>query len=192
MVASNGYCKLTDFGFAKIRNHTCTLCGTPQYLAPEVIRCRRQGFEVDWWCVGVFIYEMVYGFSPFEVSRTKEGKSIFDRILEADVYFPPIPSLSEECKNLITLLLQKNERERLGSGIGATGVQAVKNHKWFQVYKLSRGWEGIEKQTATPPQIPEIRNNKDPSCFRFLPQDPSDDELPDDPDDSSQNWCDEF
>ncbi|ETO24906.1 protein KINase family member (kin-1) [Reticulomyxa filosa] len=137
MVCFNGYCKLTDFGFAKIRNESNSLCGTREYLAPEVINGCRQGFGVDWWCMGIFIYEMVCGYSPFDKpqpSHKDSPSTLFDRILGESVSFPSNLSLSNEFKDLVTLLLQKDQHERLGSGIGATGVQAVKNHKWFQVY----------------------------------------------------------
>ena len=66
LVASDGYLKLTDFGFAKIvLTRTYTLCGTPEYIAPEILLNKGHGKPVDWWALGILIYEMIHGIDPF-------------------------------------------------------------------------------------------------------------------------------
>ena len=66
LIEKTGYLKLTDFGFAKIiEGRTYTLCGTPEYLAPEIILNKGHGKPVDWWCLGSLIYEMIVGLPPF-------------------------------------------------------------------------------------------------------------------------------
>merc|ERR1712241_1140506 len=82
LLNSRGYLQLTDFGFAKKRNTTCTLCGTPQYLAREVIHNWVQSFACDWWALGVLLYEMVVGHAPFE---DDENTKMYEKIL---VYEP--------------------------------------------------------------------------------------------------------
>ena len=85
LIAPNGYCKLVDFGFAKKRNNTCTLCGTPQYMAPEVIQNLPQGFAVDWWSFGILIYEMVFGYPPF---LGDANRKMYQKILSSPIVFP--------------------------------------------------------------------------------------------------------
>ena len=65
MLAADGYCKLVDFGLSKRRNQSVTLCGTPEYLAPEVIQNYWHSFELDYWGLGVLCYEMAFGAPPF-------------------------------------------------------------------------------------------------------------------------------
>merc|ERR1712087_685912 len=105
MISDNGYVKLVDFGFAKKRNNTCTLCGTPQYLAPEVIRNYSHGFAVDWWTLGVLLYEMIFGYPPFEACKNMK---MYEKILTAPVEFPETGSkLKPATKNIINSLLRK-------------------------------------------------------------------------------------
>ena len=95
LIAPNGYCKLVDFGFAKKRDNSCTICGTLQYLAPEVIQNYAHGFTVDWWTLGIFIYEMVLGHPPFEDDASAK---MYEKILCHDVTFPD-SNINETKKN---------------------------------------------------------------------------------------------
>ena len=128
MISENGYCKLVDFGFAKRRNNSCTLCGTPEYLSPEVIQNFSQGFAVDWWALGIFIFEMVIGNAPFQ---DDPNVKMYEKILGHDVEFPEHPQLTNRVSDLINRLLEKEAYKRLGAG--KNGAKHVKSHPWFTV-----------------------------------------------------------
>lgn len=86
LIAKDGYIKLTDFGFSKkIENRTFTLCGTPEYLAPEILLNQGHGKSVDWWTMGVLLYEMIAGIDPFS---DKDAMSIYNNILKCRLQFP--------------------------------------------------------------------------------------------------------
>jgi serum/glucocorticoid-regulated kinase 3 len=92
LLDSEGHIKLTDFGLAKENFHrrnrgrTNTFCGTPEYLAPEVLRKEAYGFPVDWWCVGSVLYEMLVGLPPF---YTNDVQAMYEKILNEKLKFPP-------------------------------------------------------------------------------------------------------
>lgn len=87
LVACNGYLTLVDFGFAKhCKAHTYTICGTPEYLAPEILLNKGHGKPVDWWCLGVLIYEMLVGQAPF---IDEDPMKIYQMILKGNISFPP-------------------------------------------------------------------------------------------------------
>lgn len=155
LLSQNGYLKLTDFGFAKKRNTSCTLCGTPQYLAPEVIHNWVQSFATDWWALGVLLYEMVVGNPPFE---DDENMKMYEKILQSDADYP----IEMNCilRHLIQKLLDKNAYLRLGSGI--QGARDVKRHPFF-VKKLD--WEALLAQTLEPPYVPTVNSNVDSQNF---------------------------
>ncbi|ETO20462.1 hypothetical protein RFI_16755 [Reticulomyxa filosa] len=148
LIDSNGYLVLTDFGFAKKRNvyvakknlpfffsffikfnvccffvSTTTLCGTPQYLAPELLHGWVQGFAVDWWTLGVLLYEMVAGSPPFE--DDEHVKCIKNYC----------PQLCISKKDLVEKLLEKNCYRRLGS---AQGAKEIKKHSFFKVWSKKK------------------------------------------------------
>jgi len=88
LMCQNGYCKLTDFGFAKIiepGTRTYTLCGTPEYIAPEVLLNKGHGKPVDWWTLGILIYEMIVGYPPFVY---EDPMGIYQKILSGKIVFP--------------------------------------------------------------------------------------------------------
>jgi protein kinase A len=86
LIGENGYLKLTDFGFAKVcPMRTYTLCGTPEYLAPEIILSKGHGKPVDWWTFGVLLYEMLVGIDPFS---DDDPENIYTNILSGKLSFP--------------------------------------------------------------------------------------------------------
>lgn len=89
LIGNDGYLRLTDFGFAKILNEgrTFTICGTPEYIAPEVILNQGHGKAVDWWTLGVLIYEMHAGIDPFS---DDDAMGIYKNILKGKVCFPSV------------------------------------------------------------------------------------------------------
>jgi len=122
-----GYIKLTDFGASKLLNgmHSITgFAGTPDYLAPEVLRNKKITKASDWWTFGILIYEMLFDVSPF---FNRNSKLMFRGIISEDPKFPK-HNFSEDCIDLILHLLQKNPMGR----IGFEDEEAVFEHSWFK------------------------------------------------------------
>ena len=189
LINSNGYLKLCDFGFAKYRNYgTSTLCGTPQYMAPEMLQGLNQSFGVDWWALGILIFVMIYGMTPFN-----DGVDIkmYHKVLTMSVDFPTRSKqndCSKSCKTIINLLLMKSQHLRLGSG--PFGISDVKSNEWFQ----SIDWNLMISQRMTAPYIPNVKHCKDLSQFPMVYENESKicDKLKDDPNGDIYGWCRDF
>jgi protein kinase A len=110
LIGPDGYLRLTDFGFAKILSgRTYTLCGTPEYLAPEILNNKGHGKGVDWWTVGVLLYEMLAGIDPF---NDEDPMTIYQNILKGDLRFPK--SFDKDARSLVKHLLQSDLSKRYG------------------------------------------------------------------------------
>ena len=126
LIDRQGYLKLTDFGFAKIcEGRTYTLCGTPEYLAPEILLNKGHGKPVDWWTFGVLLYEMLAGIDPF---NDEDPMLIYQKILKGKVRFPS--SFNSNAKSLVKHLLEHDLSKRYGNLKG--GVNDIKNHRFFK------------------------------------------------------------
>jgi serum/glucocorticoid-regulated kinase 2 len=151
LLDENGYAVLTDFGLAKFINtedKAKTFCGTPEYIAPEVILGKGHNRPADWWTLGILIYEMLYGLPPF---YTKDTREMYKRIVREPFAFKPSPVVSEEAKDLISKLLDKNQTTRLGSKSDSLDILA---HPWFAEIDLSKL---LEKKIKSPFQ-PDLTN----------------------------------
>jgi protein kinase A len=120
-MAADGYLKLTDFGFAKYcDSRTYTLCGTPEYLAPEMVMHQGHDFSVDWWALGILIYEMLIGVTPF---YNRERKLLLLKIRQSKVVFPDKKKYkieySDEFVDVVLKLLDKDKDKRGRPGGGA-------------------------------------------------------------------------
>ncbi|XP_062429124.1 cGMP-dependent protein kinase 1-like [Rhea pennata] len=134
MLDQQGYVKLVDFGFAKVLargEKTYSLCGTPEYLAPEILRQEGHDFAVDFWMLGILIFEMLVGRPPF---HSAEPQKIYSRILDGVFSFPAF--LSEAACSLITKLCRRRPGQRLGNT--ASGIRGIKKHRWFAALKWKK------------------------------------------------------
>lgn len=155
LIDHRGHIKLTDFGFAKkVTDITWTVCGTPDYLAPEIIRSQGYTKAVDWWSLGVLIYEMLTGQPPF---TAKNPIDQYQKILECDLSWPE--DMSAEAKDLIQNLLKVKPCERFGTN----GTSDIRNHDWFK----SIDFEQILARKITPPYLPDIEFEGDTRCFAY-------------------------
>jgi CRP-like cAMP-binding protein len=150
-----GYLKVVDFGFAKkITDRTWTLCGTPEYLAPEIITNKGHNLAVDWWAFGVLIFEMLFGQPPFCADDPME---IYQKILKNKVSWPS--SLSKHSKDLVAKLLVSNPSQRLGSL--KKGHRDISGHTFFK----HTDWKGMVRKSCKAPYIPTIQSPTDTSNF---------------------------
>lgn len=152
-----GHLKLTDFGFAKtLMDRTFTLCGTPEYLAPEIIQSKGHNKAVDWWALGILIYEMLVGYPPFYGERPF---GIYKKILSGKLEWPKHTGLDPAAKDLVKKLLVQDRTKRLGSM--KSGAEDVKRHKWFKHIN----WEEVALKKLKPPIVPILAHEGDTSCF---------------------------
>jgi serine/threonine protein kinase len=136
LLDSRGYLRLTDFGFAKIvDDRTWTLCGTPEYLAPEIIQSDGHGKAADWWACGVLCYEMLVGYPPF---FDESPYGIYERILNGQIHWPR--SMDRLSRELIKAFLIPDRTKRLGNMIG--GPQDILDHAWFR----GVDWDALERR----------------------------------------------
>ncbi|XP_013110780.2 cAMP-dependent protein kinase catalytic subunit 2-like isoform X1 [Stomoxys calcitrans] len=162
LIDSKGYIKITDFGFAKkVETRTMTLCGTPEYLAPEIIKSKPYGTSVDWWSYGILLYEFVAGISPFS-PHNREIMVMYSKICEGEYKMPTF--FSTQLKDLVDHLLQVDLSKRYGNLIN--GNKDIKNHPWFK----NLDWYAILNREVTAPFIPHVANMEDISNFDKFPE----------------------
>jgi len=162
LLDADGHIKLVDFGFAKRlgNRETYTLCGTPEYLAPEVIQSKGHGTAVDWWALGILIYEFLTGYPPFWHSNPME---IYKQIIHKPVHFPSEPVVPPEAQDLIRQLCTVDRSRRLGNING--GAARVKEHPFFR----GVAWEDVYYRKYRGPIIPPVRFPGDTQCFDVYP-----------------------
>jgi len=152
LLDSEGHVKITDFGLCKenvpdnVSAHS--FCGTPEYLAPEILRKVGHGKAADWWTLGALIYEMLCGVPPF-YSRSRDA--LFDKILRQKIRFPNY--FSRESIDIIKQLMQRNPKYRLGSRNGAKEVQV---HIFFNTIN----WDALFRREVEPPFRPRLSKDK--------------------------------
>ena len=159
LLDGKGYLKVVDFGFAKlIKDRTWTLCGTPEYLAPETIRNKGHGKGVDWWTLGILMYEMMVGQPPFV---DDDPMGIYQQILNGKLNFPRF--IEKNAKSLIKKLLVADLTKRFGCL--KNGAADIKKHKFFS----GLDYESLLKRELTAPVIPLVKDDTDTSNFDPYP-----------------------
>nr|XP_046148088.1 cGMP-dependent protein kinase 1-like isoform X3 [Oncorhynchus gorbuscha]XP_046148089.1 cGMP-dependent protein kinase 1-like isoform X3 [Oncorhynchus gorbuscha]XP_046148090.1 cGMP-dependent protein kinase 1-like isoform X3 [Oncorhynchus gorbuscha]XP_046148091.1 cGMP-dependent protein kinase 1-like isoform X3 [Oncorhynchus gorbuscha]XP_046148093.1 cGMP-dependent protein kinase 1-like isoform X3 [Oncorhynchus gorbuscha]XP_046148094.1 cGMP-dependent protein kinase 1-like isoform X3 [Oncorhynchu len=157
MLDAKGYVKLVDFGFAKELVHgnkTYSFCGTPEYMAPEIIQNQGHDFAADFWSLGILVYELLVGSPPFSSS---EPAKIYPKILDGVLKFPPY--MGEGAKSLISKLCRPRPGQRLGNT--KNGIKDVRHHRWFS----SMNWHKLRVGQVEAPTIRLIR--KGPCYINF-------------------------
>eukprot|EP01127_Copromyxa_protea_P023944 TRINITY_DN9218_c0_g1_i1.p1 TRINITY_DN9218_c0_g1~~TRINITY_DN9218_c0_g1_i1.p1 ORF type:complete len:330 (-),score=48.39 TRINITY_DN9218_c0_g1_i1:32-1021(-) len=159
LIGKDGHLKLCDFGFAKsIQGKSWTLCGTSEYLAPEVILGMGHDKAVDFWAFGVFLYELLAGYPPFHGKTHLETyDQILDGIYTLPTHFP------FQAKDIITRLLEPSPSLRLGNLVG--GIEELKRHPFFH----SIDWELLYRKEIDPPAVPTLDGDDDHSHFEVNP-----------------------
>ncbi|CAA9999249.1 unnamed protein product [Nesidiocoris tenuis] len=158
LLDKDGHIKIADFGLCKedinYGNTTKTFCGTPEYLAPEVLEDNDYGRAVDWWGIGVVMYEMMCGRLPF---YNRDHDVLFTLILMEEVKFPR--TISSEARDLLSGLLVKDPNRRLGGG--PDDAKDIKNHPFFS----SINWTDLYHKRIPPPFKPQVTSDTDTRYF---------------------------
>ena len=165
LLSSEGLVKVIDMGFAKIlaNGRTFTFCGTPDYMAPEIICHRGYALCCDWWSLGVFLFEMLTGLPPFEAFEDPTGIDTFGKVLEYangrfQIDFPP--DLDPAATDLIKKLCEPDVVKRFDA-------EQTKAHPFFS----SINFMNLEKGKVTPPYVPPVKDATDASCFEEIDED---------------------
>lgn len=176
-----GYAKLADFGFAKkvgLGKKTWTFCGTPEYVAPEIILNKGHDSSADCWSLGILIFELLSASPPFSGSDPMKTYNIILRGIDM-VEFPK--KITKSAANLIKRLCRDNPSERLGNQ--KNGLKDIQKHKWFEGFN----WEGLRQGTIESPFTPTVEGPLDNSNFDYFPKDTEDP-----PPDEDSGWDIEF
>jgi serine/threonine protein kinase len=153
--SADGHLKFIDFGFAKvIDDRTYTLCGTPEYLAPEVVKGEGASFVSDWRAFGVLLYEFLVGQSPF---CDDNETAMYQRICKGEVVYPP--EFDALTIDLFRGLLRVDPSARLGCT--AIGAEEIKKHPWFR----GINWVKTYNHRYQPPLMSMIEGPGDASNF---------------------------
>lgn len=154
-----GHIALCDFGLCKLnmgdQETTHTFCGTPEYLAPELLIGQGYTKSVDWWTLGVLLYEMLVGLPPF---YSEDVNEMYRKILQEPLTFPS--SVGAEARDLLTRLLRRDPMQRLGSG--PQGAAEIKNHPFFTNHI---DWQLLLAKKVQPPFKPDVSSAFDTSNF---------------------------
>jgi serine/threonine protein kinase len=158
LLGTDGHIKVADYGLCKEEmwagQTTTTFCGTPEFMAPEILAEQRYGRAVDWWAFGVLIYQMLLGQSPF---RGEDEDEIFDAILSDEPLYPI--HMPKDSVDILRKLLIREPEKRLGCG--PTDALEVMQHPFF----ADINWDDIYNKRVKPTYIPQLRDATDTSNF---------------------------
>lgn len=153
LLTEDGHICMTDFGISKEgleteNDRTVTFCGTPEYLAPEILQGKSYGKAVDWWSFGTLMYEMLTGLPPF---YSQDVQEMYNKIMNDKLVFPP--NVSADARSLLTGLLERVPEKRLQD------AKAIKAHPYFK----GLDWDAIVRKEVEPPFIPNVKGKNDTS-----------------------------
>eukprot|EP01113_Clastostelium_recurvatum_P050528 TRINITY_DN958_c0_g1_i1.p1 TRINITY_DN958_c0_g1~~TRINITY_DN958_c0_g1_i1.p1 ORF type:complete len:471 (-),score=106.88 TRINITY_DN958_c0_g1_i1:139-1551(-) len=153
LLTDDGHICMTDFGISKEGlvaddAKTSTFCGTPEYLAPEILQGKSYGKAVDWWSFGTLMFEMLTGLPPF---YSQEVQEMYTKIMNEKLVFPP--QVSADARSLLTLLLERNPEKRI------CNPQAIRQHPFFK----SIDWDRLLRKEIEPPFVPSVKGKSDVS-----------------------------
>ncbi|CAG2121403.1 unnamed protein product, partial [Medioppia subpectinata] len=164
LLDQTGYLKITDFGFSKLLcagEKTWTFCGTPEYVAPEIILNKGHDQAVDFWSIGILLYELLTGMPPFTSPDPLKTYNIILRGFDAIGFEEAI--FSKNCVNLIRRLCKENPSERIG--VQKNGYSELKSHKWFSGFD----WDQLIRRAIKPPIVPRLNSSTDTHYFDVTP-----------------------
>ncbi|KAK4057700.1 cAMP-dependent protein kinase catalytic subunit [Microbotryomycetes sp. JL221] len=162
LLGADGHVKITDFGFAKhVPDITWTLCGTPDYLAPEIVQSRGYNKSVDWYALGVLMFEMLAGYPPF-FTEDSNPMRLYEKIIAGKVRYPAY--FAPEAKDLLKSLLTTDITKRYGNL--ANGSRDIFGHVWFQEVD----WERLYRKEIPAPYVPKVEGDWDASNFDAYPE----------------------
>ncbi|GAA5899564.1 cAMP-dependent protein kinase [Sporobolomyces salmoneus] len=162
LLAADGHVKITDFGFAKhVPDITWTLCGTPDYLAPEIVQSRGYNKSVDWYALGVLMFEMLAGYPPF-FTEDSNPMRLYEKIIAGRIRYPAY--FAPEAKDLLKSLLTPDITKRFGNL--ANGSRDIFGHVWFQEVD----WERLYRKEIPAPYVPKVEGDWDASNFDAYPE----------------------
>ncbi|XP_078658903.1 cGMP-dependent protein kinase 1-like [Branchiostoma floridae x Branchiostoma belcheri] len=173
LIDQKGYVKLCDFGFAKqigYERKTWTFCGTPEYVAPEIILNKGHDLSTDIWSIGILMYELMTGMPPFSATDPMKTYNLILKGIDS-IDFPR--KIGKMAKDLIRRLCRENTAERLGNQ--SNGIADIRRHKWFHGFD----WEGLNNMTMSPPGPLKRKINGPFDASNFDPY-PDDNENPPD------------
>lgn len=199
LLDKKGFVKIVDFGFAKrVKSKTFTMCGTPEYMAPEIFSRRGYNKAVDFWALGICFFEMCHGYTPFRDDKNDDHIQVCKNIVRNDYRYPKMSSkgyqrLSKEGKlkrekkymerkRLVKALLRRDPRSR--AGMTKNGVQQIKNEDVFSTIDF----ELLAAKKMKTPWKPKVRNDKDLNHFMKYPED----EVAEEYEDDGTNWDKDF
>jgi len=149
MIGSDGYLQLIDFGFAKVvTKRTYTICGTPEYIAPEILLNQGHGKAVDWWTLGILLYEMLAGYPPFQ---DDDPMNIYRKIINTKPRYPD--GFDSNLKSLIKHFLRRDLSKRFGNL--KNGANDIKEHRFFK----EMNFDELLLRKLKAPHVPDTKNS---------------------------------